>query len=404
MEQHNTNRSCCSASVISGPDVWMEGTALEQLKSVARMNDCVSVVGMPDLHVGGGIPIGAVAAFSETIYPHLVGSDAGCGARLVLVKAKEVGLDKLERRLHSAMDHAPWEGLDEGELLRAVWRLGARGISSVESLPEDLREMASKEPVLSDLGEIPERYLDYAGSLGTIGGGNHFLEVTKVTEVASDEHRQFSKAIGVLAHSGSRGMGYAMANHWGKWPLVGAEQVEYLNELEGAVRYAQANRLLLTYRALRALGTAKASKELLRVDVTHNTVRRETQAGRNTWVHRKGAAPAHDGQLTLVLGSREAPTWLMRGNGAPVSLSSVAHGAGRRMSRSEATAKLKLKHTKKSLTRTAHGGRVVCADSALLYEEHPSAYKRIEPVVAALRDAGAAVPLLALTPMVTLKM
>jgi len=123
--------------------------------------------------------------------------------------------------------------------------------------------------------------------------------------------------------------------------------------------------------------------------------------GADAFVHRKGAAPAPAGELAVVLGSRGAPSWIVKGTGNAAGLASVAHGAGRKMTRSEAVAKLKDRYKREEL-RGAH--RVLCDDNALLYEEHPDAYKAIEPVIGALEAHGQATRVAALAPVVTVKL
>jgi release factor H-coupled RctB family protein len=136
---------------------------------------------------------------------------------------------------------------------------------------------------------------------------------------------------------------------------------------------------------------------------SHNQVTRRAIGGREVWLHRKGAAPAEQGQLTVVLGSRGAPTHLMRGTGEVAGLESVAHGAGRRMTRTEALSKMRAKHRRDSLGRTALGGRVLCDRTEALYEEHPDVYKPIQPVIASISAAGLATPVATLTPLITVK-
>jgi release factor H-coupled RctB family protein len=161
---------------------------------------------------------------------------------------------------------------------------------------------------------------------------------------------------------------------------------------------------VLTYRLLSALGALRDHTLRGAFDVSHNDVRRETVAGADAWVHRKGAAPAPAGALTVVLGSRGAPSWIMKGTGAEPGLGSVAHGAGRRMTRSEAVDKLKHRYRRSEVTRSALGGRLICDDKILLFEEHPDAYKAIEPVIAALETHGQASRVAALTPIATVKL
>lgn len=403
-----------AARLISGPGVWMESEATAQLAATLNLAGCVRAVGMPDLHPGSGHPIGAAVATREVVHPHLIGGDAGCGARLVVTSVERMDPDRLERRLNEAFDEDLLGEAPSEELFLAAWHRGARGLAEVEGLPEGLRMLASREPELDDLDELaasgdPERYRGFERSLGTIGGGNHFAEVSRVSAI---EDRECAESLGlsrnafvVLAHSGSRGLGTALGLAWKGGPTdeEGRPLARFLGELAGACRFARANRLILTYRLLRALGALRDHTLRGGFDIVHNDVRRESVAGAPAWVHRKGVAPAHAGMPTVVLGSRGAPSWILRGTGAEEGLRSVAHGAGRRMTRSEAQAKIKHRYKRAELTRSALGGRVICDDQSLLYEEHPDAYKAIEPVVAALESHGLATRVAALTPVVTVK-
>ena len=201
----------------------------------------------------------------------------------------------------------------------------------------------------------------------------------------------------VVAHSGSRGLGTALALRWGHECLRTPEQIAtYLGELAGACRYARANRVVLCWHLLDAIGSREGSAACAAAsNLIHNDVERE----RELWVHRKGCAPAHADRPTVVLGTRGTATYVMRGLGHDGCLCSVAHGAGRRMTRSEARSKIAHKHARKSLTRTACGSRVICDDKDLLYEEHPDAYKDIDEVVESLEQAGAATRVASLVPM-----
>jgi len=211
-------------------------------------------------------------------------------------------------------------------------------------------------------------------------------------------------ALAVVAHSGSRGLGTALAEAWGMCVLGGGDRDRYLGELAGACRFARANRLVLAYRVLGALGAVRDHTLRGSFDVSHNDVRHEAVAGAGAWVHRKGAAPAPAEALTIVLGSRGAPSWIMKGTGAEPGLGSVAHGAGRRMTRSEAVDKLKQRYRRSEVVRSALGSRVVCDVKQLLLEEHPDAYKAIEPVIAALEAHRQATRVADLTPIATVKL
>lgn len=398
-----------SPTLITGPDVWMEGEAVRQLERVAALPECRCAVGMPDLHAGLHHPIGVAVALSGAARPALVGGDAGCGVRLVGLPGVRAGGDHLERRARAATEGHVLPDVDPAALFHAAWAHGPRGLLEVEGLPDALCEHVAAEPPDEDPPSAPlPADTDAAAlgeALGTTGGGNHFLEVGTVEHVTD---RALAAAAGltpggaaVLAHSGSRGLGAWLASRWTREAVPEEELDGWLGELRGAVRYARTNRLLIAWRMLTALGATRRVAGA--VDIVHNTVVPATLGGERVWVHRKGCAPAHAGQLTVVLGSRGARSWVMEGLGSEAALASVAHGAGRKMTRSEATAKVRARHTRASLTRTPLGGRVICDDPALLYEEHPDAYKDVEPVVDALEAFGAARRVAALRPVLTVK-
>jgi release factor H-coupled RctB family protein len=406
------------ARVVSGDGVWMEGDALVQLGRVARLPGCRRAVGMPDLHPGRGIPVGAVFAFDDVVYPGLIGDDAGCGVRVVATRVEARAPERLVERVRAAFAEEPLADCDPEALCEQVWRLGPRGLVGLEGVPEALAELAEGEPGPGDDGLGPSgalgRYVADGGTaaflraLGSVGGGNHFAEITRVSQV---EDGATARAAGlgpgtvvVMAHSGSRGLGGLIGRHWGPEVLTGDAIARYLGELAGACRYARTNRLILAYRLLRALGAARPSRIGGGLELVHNDVRRERlEDGSEVWVHRKGAAPARAGELTVVLGSRGAPSWVLEGCGDATALASVAHGAGRRMGRSEARAKIKARYRRAELGRTKLGSHVVCDDPELLYEEHPDAYKAIAPVVEALIGSGLARRVAMLTPLVTVK-
>ncbi len=399
------------ARVLALPDVWVEGEALSQFARVASLPGCIAARAMPDLHAGRGIPIGAVFAFEDRILPALVGSDAGCGVRIVVTELERAGGAKLERRLERAFGDDPLEveGARSRTLFEAVWRKGERGLADLPGIPEPLARLAASIPDdgLGASGD-PRPYVQgFEDALGTIGGGNHFAEIARVAEIqdhASAENMGLSPGrIVVLCHSGSRGLGGALSTRWAKKTLGPEEMLLYLGELRGACRFARANRLVIAYRLLSALGCTREGAWVSSFDITHNDVSREPVGEQSAWVHRKGAAPARGRELTVVLGSRGAPSWILRAKGAEEHLSSVAHGAGRRMGRSEAREKLKARYKRSELLRTRLGGQVLCDDPALLYEEHPDAYKPIGKVMNSLVRFGLAEPVASLVPMFTIK-
>lgn len=395
------------ARYIANPEVWIEGEAVRQLEVTAADSDCVCAVGMPDLHPGPGYPIGAAFGNGETVRPHLVGSDAGCGALFVALGKVKFGTST-ERRLRAEFEVGTdaLADVDREAVARDAWREGPKALLR-HDLPDVVHALADRLPfdTLCSSGESPTE--GFGSALATIGGGNHFAEIAKVVAMTDTERASAlglrSGGLVLLCHSGSRGIGKLIAERWQRRSLRGCEIEEYLQDLAGAVRFASTNRLLLAWRLLRALGVTRASKVSGLFDVVHNDVRRESWGTEQLWVHRKGCAPAHEGQNTIVLGSRGAPSWILEGKGNERGLSSVAHGAGRKMQRSEARDKLRSRYKKTQLAKAALGGTVICDDAKLLYEEHPDVYKAIEPVVASLEEAGMATRVASVLALLTVK-
>ncbi|MBT9561194.1 MAG: RtcB family protein [Myxococcales bacterium] len=391
----------------------MESAALDQLQRVAAMAGCRRAVGMPDLHPGRGIPIGAAFAFDGVIRPGLVGGDAGCGALVVPVRRPKHSGDGLLRRVASETEGAVLPELSRETLLGAAWALGPAGLLALDGVPDGLVALVDQLAVPDGLPEsslLPSGAA-FADQLGTAGGGNHFVEISEVTSVA--DHALASRwglerhSVAVVAHSGSRQLGAVLAERWHDRELrAPEEQAAYLADLAGCIRYARTNRVLLAWRLLSALGATREAQLGPAFDLVHNGVSAEAglaQGACTCFLHRKGCAPADSGEATIVLGSRGTVSWVMEGLGNDRTLSSVAHGAGRRMTRSEAVHKLRERHRRATLTRTKSGGTVLCDDPELLYAEHPDAYKPIEPVITSLEAAGAARRVAALMPVVNVK-
>ena len=213
-------------------------------------------------------------------------------------------------------------------------------------------------------------------------------------------------ALFLLVHSGSRGLGestlraHTEVHGAGGLPAASEEAHAYLVRHDHALRWAHANRALIAARFHECLG----AEARLVLDSAHNAVVPAALDGVATFLHRKGAAPADAGPL-MIPGSRGALSYLVEPTGeqAP-NLFSVAHGAGRKWTRADSRARLQGRFPKaETLTRTALGGRVVCEDRALLYEEAPEAYKNVERVIADLLEHGLVRVLATLRPLITYK-
>lgn len=360
--------------ILASPGTWMEGEALRQLEQTAALPGMLRAVGMPDLHPGRGNPVGAAFASQGLFYPHLVGSDIGCGMALFAldVPRHKARRDRIVDRLDGI--EGPWDG--------------------------DARAWLQEHGAGRTL---------FDSSLGTIGGGNHFAEVQTVADVndaaACDALGLDTRSLFLLVHSGSRGLGESILRahtcHHGAGPLTeGSEASDsYLASHDDAVRWAFANRALVAHRVCTRLG-ARYTRVL---DVCHNSVVQKSVDGLPCWLHRKGAAP-HDAGPLVIPGSRGAKSYLVspEGDGAGC-LHSLAHGAGRKWTREGARSRLKERMRAKELLRTPLGSAVICDDKDLLYEEAPQAYKDIDSVVGDLVNAGFARVLATIVPLVTYK-
>ena len=368
---------------------WIEGEAVRQLYAAASLEGVRFAVGFPDLHPGRGTPVGAAFVSEGAIHPHLIGGDIGCG--MALFKTDLVRRDaKLDRwaTLRFNLEH-PWD-----------------------------------EYVGDFLAECGLESTEFDESLGTIGGGNHFAELQAVEQIFdAGEFKRFGvgkEQLVTLVHSGSRGLGEVIlrdhASEYGAGSLVAESFVaaEYLRRHDFAVRWAKANRELIARRFTAALGSeaelvwdgchnsmtpvevgsARCADRMSRCDVPNSEV---------VWLHRKGAV-ASDGEFVVIPGSRGSLTYLVKpiGDGEGHAWS-LAHGAGRKWARSESRLRIRERFRVPQLVQTPLGGRVICEQRNLLYEEAPAAYKNIEAVIQDLVDAGLVSVIATFRPLLTYK-
>ena len=353
---------------------WVEGEALRQLYAAANFDGMRLAVGFPDLHPGKGSPVGAAFVTEGLIYPYLIGGDVGCG--MALFKTDLVQRDiKLNRwaDLRFDLEH-PWEG--------------------------EMREVLAASELEST---------EFDGALGTIGGGNHFAELQMVDEVL--EPRAFKRfglgrqQLVVLVHSGSRGLGESILRSYVEEHQASGSDAEsfaaasYLRDHDEAVRWAKTSRALIARRFVEALGTQAESLW----DGCHNSITRREFEGEVVWVHRKGAV-ATEGEPVMIPGSRGSLSYLVKPIGDGESQAwSLAHGAGRKWARSETRLRMRERFGMHQLTQTPLGGRVICGERDLLYEEAPAAYKNIEDLIRELVDAGLVSVIATFRPLLTYK-
>jgi len=349
---------------------WIEGAALEQLKTVAALPGVTSVAAFPDLHPGKYGPTG-IAVLSQRLHPQLIGNDIGCGMSLFL-------LDMPLRKLR---------------VDRAAERLGEMEAQDCF----DVQAALSASGLASDL---------FPAALGTIGGGNHFCELQAVDETFGAESTQAvdRQSLYLLVHSGSRGLGaqvFGEIDHQtaiadGLDPDSEAGQA-WLGRHDICVAWASLNRRLIAERAASALRCAAQ----LVVDVPHNLVRQKDGG----FVHHKGSAAVEAGSIAPIAGSRASLSYVIRAlDGAGSSLGGISHGAGRKYDRATMHGRVgRNRSEREALLRNAWGGQLICGDRDLVIEEAATAYKDAGQVVRDLADAGLVLPLAAMKPLVTYK-
>ncbi|WP_426106220.1 RNA ligase RtcB family protein [Massilia sp. TSP1-1-2] len=376
-------------SIIASERLWLEDAAIQQAKTTSLLPGMQRVVGLPDLHPGRGYPVGAAFFSTGRFYPALVGNDIGCGMALwqTDILAGKAKLDKLDKQignLDEVMDEDEWASLDEGMLARLA-QLTA------------LMQAAGLDPA-------------HLRSLGTIGKGNHFAELQVIDAVEAPDVLAATalapKCLQLLVHSGSRGLGQQVLRaHVDAFSHAGLaegseEALAYLLQHDAAVRFAELNRSLIAARMFNRL---RCTGEAV-LEVNHNTVNATCIDGVQGWLHRKGATPS-DGPLVVLPGSRDDYSYLIEPlvEVGSLSLHSLAHGAGRKWMRTDCKGRLDRIATPAQLSRTSMGGRVICNDRALIYEEAPQAYKNVDSVLACLVGAGLARVVARSRPLLTYK-
>jgi tRNA-splicing ligase RtcB (3'-phosphate/5'-hydroxy nucleic acid ligase) len=419
--------------------------SLVQLQNVATLPGIVdAAVAMPDIHSGYGFPVGTVAATAlpdGVVSPGGVGYDINCGVRLLVlgVTARELGRRK-ERLVHEIARRVPTRaGRDGGVELGAseldrVLRDGPRAlVDRGIGTPEDLEHTESGGRLAgADPAAVSERaHARGAAQLGTLGSGNHFVEVQRVERIldagAAQAYGLEPGRVSVLIHSGSRGLGHQVCTDYVRRmdavlgrhgielpdrqlscaPASSAEGQAYLAAMAAAANFAWANRQALAHgvrAAVRAvLGPAAAASTLQVYDVAHNVAKRERHGGRDLLVHRKGATrafpPGHPeipaahreaGQAVFIPGSMGTSSFVLAGRPAAMerSFGTVCHGAGRALSRTSARKRVQGADLRRELEQA--GITVRCASNKGLAEEAPFAYKDVEKVVAVVERAGLA--------------
>lgn len=350
----------------------LEEGALKQAKNIANLPFSYHYVAlMPDCHEGYGMPIGAVLATKGVVVPNAVGVDIGCG--ICAVKTAITELPKRELEL----------------ILAGIRRLVPLGFKHHKEKQEDtLMPCVSKLPSGSI---VVKEYENARTQIGTLGGGNHFIEVQK----GSDGH------IWLMLHSGSRNIGHKVAGYYNKlakqlnerWhtrvnpsadlaflPAETDEAKHYLAEMQYCIDFAFANRMLIMENIQTVFSDHfGAAFDILRfVNIPHNYASRENHFGTEVMVHRKGATRAEKNESGIIPGSQGTNSFIVRGKGNRESFSSCSHGAGGIMGRKQARRTLDLQKEAADLEKK---GILHSLRSQKDLDEAPGAYKNIHEVM-----------------------
>jgi tRNA-splicing ligase RtcB len=370
---------------------WVDGVPLEpeaqrQLQNIAMIpfvGPWVAV--MPDVHLGKGATVGSVIPTKGAIIPAAVGVDIGCGMAAVRTTLRAKDLPDSLAYLRASIERSVPVGNGAGGEHRR--------------LPDSIETQLSQSGLFARLEAIKRKHkqirIDKVDrQLGTLGGGNHFIEI------CLDE----SDAVWVMLHSGSRGTGNLIGTYFIERAreklmtrtlgfhvpdrdlafFMEGEPLfdDYVEAVSWAQDYARANREAMMARVLHDMRRQlpRFQLEKMAVNCHHNYVQREEHFGESLLVTRKGAVSARADELGIIPGSMGAKSYIVRGKGNPDSFCSCSHGAGRAMSRGAAKQRITLKQHREA---TAH---VECRKDQGVLDESPAAYKDIDAVMAAQRD------------------
>ncbi|MEV1169651.1 RtcB family protein [Nonomuraea sp. NPDC049784] len=351
-----------------------EGAILQAARTARLPFVSGHVALMPDAHVGVGATVGSVIPTENAIIPAAVGVDIGCGMVATETSLMAADLPETLAALMPMVEHRIPAGVGKGH------------------------EDPSVDRALSDLGLpytdlTPKQAKKVADQFGTLGSGNHFVEV------CLDERDH----VWTVLHSGSRGIGNQLAQmhitgakKLMRKQAVGLEDPDlaylvqstpeftaYIEDMLWAQHYAMASRARMDKVLINALfRVVGKGQRVRRINCHHNFTQQETHYGKTLWITRKGAIKADTGDEGVIPGSMGARSYIVRGRGNPESYNSCAHGAGRRMSRTKAKKEL----SAASLTQAMSGRTWNANRAAALVDEHPEAYKPIDQVMADQKD------------------
>lgn len=363
--------------------LWLddiEEGAIQQAKNLANLPFAFKHIAiMPDAHQGYGMPIGGVMATKGVVVPNAVGVDIGCGMCAVRTSLTEIDTETIKKIFGGSKDYHG----------------GIRSCIPVGFNHHSKKQDVNLMPLDMIANSIVEEEYDSAlKQIGTLGGGNHFIEIQK----GSDGH------IWIMIHSGSRNLGYKVARHYNevanklneKWhssvpkewglaflPLDSEEGNLYLMEMQYCVDFALANRKLMMDRIKEIFEKETNCECVEPINIAHNYAVMENHFKQNVMIHRKGATLAREGTVGIIPGSQGTKSYIVKGLGNPMSFNSCSHGAGRRIGRKEAQRSLDLQEEIKKLTSQ---GIIHSIRTEKDLDEASGAYKDIDVVMENQKD------------------
>lgn len=363
--------------------LWLddiEDGALEQAKNLANLPFVFRHIAiMPDSHQGYGMPIGGVMATQGVVVPNAVGVDIGCGMCAVKTSIPTMDQTTLKKIMGGSKEFKGG--------IRAAVPVGFSHHSKRQDeslMPGGIDFDAARLPI------VKQEYYSALKQIGTLGGGNHFIEIQQ----GSDGF------VWLMIHSGSRNIGFKVAHHYNelaitlneRWqvsvpknwqlaflPLETEEGQAYLEEMQYCVDFALASRSLMMERIKACFADVVGDVEFGGlINIAHNYAALEHHFKTNVMIHRKGATKAYDGQLGIIPGSQGTASYIVRGKGEPESFMSCSHGAGRKMGRKQAQRELCLETEKARLDAL---GVIHAIRTEKDLDEAAGAYKDISTVM-----------------------
>ena len=464
LRMERSGQMVTNATIFASEAVKLEPDAVRQLRDAASLPPAKKVLATADIHVGFGVPIGAVLGLDGAIMPPAVGYDINCGMRLLRTPFSRGEIDTGKIAVDIARDIPLGEGRENLQLDRTgIEAVINKGVASIPALAQktghraweafdpdefadDLKRIEENGRMPSDPAAVPKFAMQKGiHQLGTLGGGNHFIEIQYVQEIFDQALAKtfglFKNQIVVMIHSGSRRFGYEIADQYMNIAAQRPENADrrkmlsylltdtnagknYIAAMGAAANFAFTNRHVMALLVRRCFNRMFGPTPLKMVyDVAHNMAKFETHNGKQLWVHRKGATRAfgpermaatifaQTGQPIITPGSMGTASFLLVGTGnSDESLCSVNHGAGRVMSRTAALGKARRGRiitpgliSDEQFRRSMEGIKLIAGNKRKIKEEAPDAYKDIDEVVRIVVECGWAKAVARMVPLAVLK-